>query len=368
MEKINGNARNYGIDLLRMVSMFMIVILHICGQGGVYKKATFLTDTYEMAWLLEIMAFCSVDCFAIISGFIGAESNFRLSKFIQLWCQVVFYTLSITAIFNYFCPHEIVLENWLNAILPITRSQYWYFRAYAGMYFLCPYLNKLLNALKEREMVVLGLGVFIIFSVYPSLVCKDAFWTQEGNSVFGLILFYLIGGIIRRLKNRIKLKKSKCILIYIVCVTIGWGWKYIVEYLKIENIEPNMFMRNTAVTTVISAIALVICFGQMNFRKEVARRTISIGGKTAFSVYLIHTHLLIYDGILDDRFIYMVSYSPIRLLFELLLVASGIYILCTLIDILRIQIFKLIKIKEFSVFLEEKCSYIISAVVNKVLE
>ena len=27
--------RNYGIDLLRLVAMFLVVVLHVLGQGGV---------------------------------------------------------------------------------------------------------------------------------------------------------------------------------------------------------------------------------------------------------------------------------------------------------------------------------------------
>ena len=37
MEHTNAKPtteRNYGIDLLRILSMFMVVVLHILGQGG----------------------------------------------------------------------------------------------------------------------------------------------------------------------------------------------------------------------------------------------------------------------------------------------------------------------------------------------
>ena len=30
-----AQQRNHGIDLLRMVSMFMVVVLHVLGQGGI---------------------------------------------------------------------------------------------------------------------------------------------------------------------------------------------------------------------------------------------------------------------------------------------------------------------------------------------
>ena len=31
-------VRNYGIDLLRIVAMFMVLLLHVLGQGGILKN------------------------------------------------------------------------------------------------------------------------------------------------------------------------------------------------------------------------------------------------------------------------------------------------------------------------------------------
>lgn len=30
----NHDKRNYGIDMLRILSMYMVVVLHVLGQGG----------------------------------------------------------------------------------------------------------------------------------------------------------------------------------------------------------------------------------------------------------------------------------------------------------------------------------------------
>ena len=35
---MNSN-RNYGIDALRLVSMYLVVILHVLGQGGVLANS-----------------------------------------------------------------------------------------------------------------------------------------------------------------------------------------------------------------------------------------------------------------------------------------------------------------------------------------
>ena len=43
--------RNYGIDLLRIVSMMMVVLLHVLGQGGILDGSDPLTVKSETAWL-----------------------------------------------------------------------------------------------------------------------------------------------------------------------------------------------------------------------------------------------------------------------------------------------------------------------------
>ena len=44
--------RNYGIDLLRLVSMFMVVILHVLGAGGILEATGGMVFHNRAAWLL----------------------------------------------------------------------------------------------------------------------------------------------------------------------------------------------------------------------------------------------------------------------------------------------------------------------------
>ena len=39
-EPITKVKRNYGIDMLRLIAMFFVVILHVLGHGGAMKNAT----------------------------------------------------------------------------------------------------------------------------------------------------------------------------------------------------------------------------------------------------------------------------------------------------------------------------------------
>ena len=90
-------ARNYGIDLLRLVSMFMVVILHIFGEGGILSSTQDLSLQGELFWGFEIVCYGAVNIYAIISGYVGFKSKHRYTSRISLCLQLTFYAVMATA-------------------------------------------------------------------------------------------------------------------------------------------------------------------------------------------------------------------------------------------------------------------------------
>ena len=90
------DTRNYGIDMLRLIAMFFVVVLHCYGQGGILSTVVVDSQQYKIAWFIEIVAYCAVDIFALISGYVSyteKEKRINYSKYLNLWFQVVFYGL-----------------------------------------------------------------------------------------------------------------------------------------------------------------------------------------------------------------------------------------------------------------------------------
>lgn len=101
----------HNLDLLRIVSMFMIVLTHILGKGGLRDAVDGREDAYFfIVWIMQIFAYVAVNCYGLISGYIGLGSESKLSKIALLWLQVLFYTLVITV-----CSTSLVI-SWMGMI------------------------------------------------------------------------------------------------------------------------------------------------------------------------------------------------------------------------------------------------------------
>lgn len=118
--------RNYGIDLLRIVTMFMIVNLHVFWYGGILRSENlyFLSAKYNIVWILEIICYVAVNCYALISGFVGIESRYKYSNIVLLWFRVVFYSISLYLIGCIFGIVDFNFKTLVTFCFPVVNSKY----------------------------------------------------------------------------------------------------------------------------------------------------------------------------------------------------------------------------------------------------
>lgn len=324
--------RNYGIDLLRIVSMLMVCTLHVLGQGGVLFSAEPGSANYETALFLETAVFGAANCYALISGYVGADAKFKYGNIIKLWLEVFFYTGGTTLLFHIFAPGSVrELETW-RAFSPVMNGQYWYFTAYFGIFFFIPFFNKLINSLGRRHRAMLLLTIFIIFSVMPTLWGKDAFVTRSGYDALWLALMYLTGGCVKKSPIIGKLSKWVYLCIYVLCTVIS----YLARGHFIAYVAPTIF---------IGSIALVALFAKFKF-PPIWTKIISVLSPLAFGVYLLHVHPLTWTKIFEGSFAYMAQYNPFLMVLCVLAAVFVVYIIATAVDFVRFYLFKLLRINK----------------------
>ena len=144
--------------------MFFVVLLHVLkwGEGGNLDNSFLGTPNYAVSWYLELSAYCAVNCFALITGYVGVNVPYRISRFINLWFQVFFYTAGITFLFKWLVPGSVSFKGMIQAFFPVLRLAYWYFTAYAVLFCFIPFLNPAIRSLSRESARWLCLLVLLV--------------------------------------------------------------------------------------------------------------------------------------------------------------------------------------------------------------
>ncbi len=103
-------SRNYGIDALRIAAMMMVLILHLVGATHVLPLENYDSALHRVGWLLEIAAYCGVNCYALITGYVCCEGSFKYERVVTLWFQVIFIRQAVWRWRCCFYPRRFILK------------------------------------------------------------------------------------------------------------------------------------------------------------------------------------------------------------------------------------------------------------------
>lgn len=341
MEKKNYKERNAGVDLLRIVSMLMVVILHILGQGGVLAGTQPQSSGYAAAYLLETLSYCAVNCYALISGYVGAEGHFRYSRLFEIHARVLFYTVLITAGFFAYMPELIGFAAVKNAFFPVMTGQYWYYTAFFGVMLLEPALQFVTAHMPRILLRNLVLTIAAAFSLLPTVFVCDVFGINQGYSIWWLAALYLIGAYIKKYGFPFLKKAWIAALVYAACVAVTWG-AHMLEAHGLQVPLPNL-LTYPSPAMLLAGIALLRVFSSMKLPAWTAK-SVCVLAPLSFSVYLIHVHPLIWEHFFAERFRALAGYPAAGLFFAVIGIAACVYILCSLADMARAWLFRVCRV------------------------
>ncbi len=348
---VRTTQRDCGIDLLRLLSMFMIVCLHVLSQGSVMVRYSSNPLSYDMSWMLESLAMCAVNCYGLISGYVGVNSKWRLSRFLRLYANVWFYSAGITLITGIAGTGRVTGEILTKSLFPISGKAYWYFSCYAALFFMEPFLNKLLLALTDLQRRILFHSIFWIFcaaTMIPKIFSIDYLVLLGGYSFVWLAALYLCGGCLALTPPAKRHKRGYYAAMYVLLAMISWlyklGMERITRALLGEAKYARMLLTYTAPTMFLCGVCLLLACRGLYIRSQRVARAISCLAGSAFSVYLIHAHPMIWEYALKGAF-KRYSYLPAQqILGPTLLAALGIFAACLLADQIRRALFRLLHV------------------------
>lgn len=337
MKKINT-----GINLFKLFSMFMIALLHVLGMGGIIGAAAG-TSSYYPVYLMQNAAFCAVNCYALVSGYLMLGKEIKPSRITELWFEVFFYSVSISAIMMIVYRDLFSARNIVYAVTPIISNQYWYMTSYFMMYLFVPMMNKFADA-ANKKVFTATIVVILVLTTGSLMIKQDGFRLNDGYSPIWLMIMYLVGAYMKKFNVGAKMKKWLALLLYVISSLCSFILcVFSKKLLKIMLGNDISYLSYTSPFVVLSAIFLFIFFSKLKFGKK-TEKFINYITPAALGVYLIHTHPLVFNKLMKDIAMPLVNHGTAAMIFGSIAMALAVFIICIVIDLLRIQLFRLIRI------------------------
>lgn len=349
------SGRNMGIELFRIVSMCLVILVHLMGYGGILNA----TETFSPSWIvanwLNVIAYCCVDCYALITGYTNVKAKTRYRRIVYLWLEVLAITISTTLIAKYAFHIDVSPDEWKDAFMPLTRRVLWYFNAYFLMFFFLPILNRGVQALERWQLCLTIFSLLVLTTILPRIGGKDIFDLNGGYSAQWLMILYLVGAYFR-LYGFPKWSKWYVTLPTFFAVA-GVAWMpYILarELLRNGRLVEGEWLYNhagfltryTSPCMVVMAVCLLLFFGQLKIHRKLPSVVIGTLGKATFGVFAVHVSSMVWNHFFKDRYAPIGAMSPLKLILFAILAMLGFYLVCSLYSLARFYLFKLLRINK----------------------
>ena len=359
--KVKDKKRNPGVDIIRIIAMYCIVMNHILFYTNAYDK---FYKNKKQLMNLNIFTDWHNDGFILISGIVGYKTN-RYSNLIYLWLTVLFYSLGIHLYYRIVKKKFIETNSFSADFFPIIFRKYWYFTAYFGMYLFLPVINKGISILSKYEhklVVVTTLGFFVIWKDFKNTK-NDVFNMISGYSMIWLMTFYLTGSYIG--KYQVIYSGTKKYISCFIYIFIYIFVSYLYIKIKIEKINNEklthlitflkkiLSWRYDSFIKITQSITACLFFLQLSYNKYLDK-IICFLGPHVFGIYLIHNNKLMKENLLQHIFSTTPINSSLTSIIILLLFKSiQIFILSIIIDYLRNLLFIRLRLRKICVFIEK---------------
>lgn len=339
MRANSGNTqRKNGIDLLRILSMYMVVVLHV---AVMMRFAGVHTHEYLPSQVWESLSIVAVNVFSIITGYLLVQKKWHLSSITSLYIQVLFYYVSIALAWQYcFKDGPTLGVRYLLSALNPVHTYYWYFNSYVFVFFAAPYINKLCQTLTGKEMLSLLITAGAILSLLGWNETGHLAW--NGHNAFWISYMYIWGAYIRVHGCNIPSFKSK-ILSFVIYIIASFSL-FIVLHTGYH--EDKLFREYDSPLILISSIALFLSLYSISV-PNVIGKIMQFISPSAFAVYLIHCHPYVWhflERVFRDCSAQYNFFSTNSLV--VIDISVIIFLVSVAIDLIRRYIFHILKINE----------------------
>lgn len=329
--------RDANLDLLRIISMLLIIFLHSIDHSGVLEQAEASSNPmyFYVRFSYALCQVC-VNCYVMLSGYYLVNSKFRLQKLAMLWMETVFYSFILKLLFMITGQQTFSIVSLISCFLPIVTGRYWFITIYVGMYLVSPFLNKFIHSMDKREHTMLNICLFTLFSLWASIHPSIAGMNSGGGwGLAWFVVLYLAAAwfhLYYTPKHKFVISLGIFFLIPLL-MAAGQMAANAVGIGILQNIISNWFRYDSA-PVYFMTIALFTAFLNIQVKSDYMSQIICFVAPLTLGVYLIHAHAdvspWLWETLALPKYMDNLSFPAIQLGYTLL-----IFLICAVIDALR---------------------------------
>lgn len=327
--------RNTSIELLRIISMLMILFHHFGLHGGFTWDSTSVTIPRLWYYLIVMGGKIGVNLFVLISGYFLIESKSLFPDFrkcMKIIGQVFFYSITIYIFFIVTGNTEFSMIQLIKTMFPITFSTWWFASTYFVLYLVHPFLNRLFNTLNKKDYQ--GLLILIVFcwSVIPTFLNS----TFQSNSLIWFITLYAIAGYEKKFGFNKRFSIKTYFFLFFLFFFLTYFSSVVFAFLgtKYSFFSSHIIylFGQEKINILLVSLTLFLAFTKLKCKYC---KSINVIASATFGVYLIHDNYLIRDYLWIDFFKNASFQNSFILIPYSICVVLFVYVTCTIVDLLR---------------------------------
>ena len=285
------NKREYSFDILRVISMFMVVVIHV---SNVYSRnyGTISNLSYLFSLIFNTICRISVPIFLMISGALLLDKKYNKVKFkkrISKYIMLIAAWDVIYLIWEFFYL-GITYNNIYILLIKPLRAHLWFLYTILVLYLAQPLAKKILEKASKNMKITLFIGwIFIaicsyINSFFASII---SIFIYLGYFILGKYLYNFIQNTINKNNKRRFIKKinilGTILIIICFCISIILNYYFSLKY----NMFYNAFFAYRSPFIMISSILFFIIV-VLNLSNVKENKLIILLSNISLGVYLIH--------------------------------------------------------------------------------
>ena len=330
-----GRIRCSNIELLRIISMILVMIVHACFLALDYPtKDTLYTNPYSsiMKCFCESFSIVCVNSFVLISGWFGIRPRFF--RLLELMFQVVFFCGLIQVLFVCLkIPMQESFSSYWKLVL--FSDEYWFVRAYVVLWLFSPLLNAFSEHSDRRSMW----RFLVAFFVVQTLVGHKVGWFARGYSPLSFMGLYLLARYLNLYPSRIcNLKRMTYLLLYFFLVFFTTICALIVIYSGV--VDLNTLYAYSSPLVITSSVFFFLFFTKLSF----SNRVINDIAISSFSIYLLHCNPLFFEPVYLTWIRECASYDYFIFLGYILGIILLIFVLSIVLDKFRLFFWNILSV------------------------